>query len=406
MKKMKKFFAMFLALAMVLGMSLTTFAEGMTAEITVNNAGTGATFEYLQVIKADPTTETGWAFVNSNIEKNYTDAFSKSAQDVIKDMIAGNVDSQIAVALQNVKNAGYALSEAEANPFTVDAAGVYYVEGSETGYNYTPMAAYVSFGSYVNGVPTDLEDAEVEAKRSTTVVGKTSDQENAVTEIGRDVTYTITSVVPYLPMTDTNRHYYVNDTITGASYVTVADGDHAGEVAVTLAIGSEVETTVYATVTGNSFELDLSSYLANNTYANQDVTLTYHATVTDTTVGNTVSIGDGTPNGTNRFGSDTENLYTGSITLTKYASDNNNDNLDDNAKLAGAGFKVSTVKDGKTVYATIANGKLTGWVNDEASATEVSTNNDGELTVAGLADGTYTFKEVCLLKTSQSPRDT
>lgn len=395
MKKMKKFLAMMLAMAMVLGMSLTTFAAGATATITVNNAGSSATFKYLQVIKADPTKETGWAFVNADVEKNYTDAFSgKSAQEVIKAMIEGNVDSQIAAALSNVQNGRYTLVEASANPFTVDAAGVYFVEGLEDDYNYTPMAAYVSFGSYVNGVPTDLEDATVEAKRSTTVVGKTSDQENAVTEIGRNVTYTISSVMPYIPTTNSNRNYVVSDTITGASYVTVADGDNAGKVAVTLTIGSTVNTTVYADVTNNSFRLDLSSYLANNTYANQNVTLSYEATVTDVTVGNTVSIGNGTNDGTSVYGSDTETLYTGSITLTKYASDGDNDDLSNNAKLAGAGFKVSAVKDGTTVYATVADGKLTGWVDTEAAATEVVTGADGTLTIAGLADGTYTFKEV------------
>ena len=95
---------------------------------------------------------------------------------------------------------------------------------------------------------------------------------------------------------------------------------------------------------------------------NQNVTLSYEATVTDVTVGNTVSIGNGTNDGTSVYGSDTENLYTGSITLTKYASDADNDNLMDNATLAGAGFKVSTMKDGEIVYATVADGKFTGWV--------------------------------------------
>lgn len=45
MKKMKKFFAMFLALAMVLGMSVTTLAEG-TAKITISNVPEGATIKW------------------------------------------------------------------------------------------------------------------------------------------------------------------------------------------------------------------------------------------------------------------------------------------------------------------------------------------------------------------------
>ena len=62
MKKMRKIFAVLLSLAMVLGMSMTTFADTKdSAEITVTNAEK-ATLTYLQVIKPDQTTTTGWAF--------------------------------------------------------------------------------------------------------------------------------------------------------------------------------------------------------------------------------------------------------------------------------------------------------------------------------------------------------
>ena len=65
MKKMRKIFAVLLTLAMVLGMSMTSFAATKdTATITVKNADK-ATLTYAQVIKADQSTKTGWAFVNT-----------------------------------------------------------------------------------------------------------------------------------------------------------------------------------------------------------------------------------------------------------------------------------------------------------------------------------------------------
>lgn len=56
MKKMKKLFAMLLTLAMVFGMSMTSFAAGTgkTTTITVKNAN-GAALKYAQIVEADQT---------------------------------------------------------------------------------------------------------------------------------------------------------------------------------------------------------------------------------------------------------------------------------------------------------------------------------------------------------------
>ena len=64
MKKMKKILAMFLAMAMVLGMSMTTFAAGAPGTITVNNTSAGTKLAAMQIIKPDSTAKTGWAFAD------------------------------------------------------------------------------------------------------------------------------------------------------------------------------------------------------------------------------------------------------------------------------------------------------------------------------------------------------
>ena len=63
----KKIGALLVAAIMVLAMASTAFADGPTATITVNNAD-NATLTYAQVIKADQTTRTGWAFVNDDVK--------------------------------------------------------------------------------------------------------------------------------------------------------------------------------------------------------------------------------------------------------------------------------------------------------------------------------------------------
>lgn len=83
MKKMRKIFAVLLTLAMVFGMSMTSFAATKdTATITVNNADK-ATLTYAQVIKADQSTETGWAFVNTEVANAYKTAFKATDDEMM-----------------------------------------------------------------------------------------------------------------------------------------------------------------------------------------------------------------------------------------------------------------------------------------------------------------------------------
>ena len=92
MSKIKKVLAMLLALAMVLGTTLTAFAAPKdTATITVKESDgslSKAALKYVQVIEPDQTTVTGWAFSSAAIEQAYLEAFGLSdSQAVIQEMI-------------------------------------------------------------------------------------------------------------------------------------------------------------------------------------------------------------------------------------------------------------------------------------------------------------------------------
>lgn len=405
MSKMKKLLAMVLALAMVLGMSITTMAaEGKSATITVNNAENGATYNCVLIVKANPATETGWDIVDDYADEFATAFGNIGEQAIIKGMIAemdatkggaiAGFTSKYAAALEAIF--GGVAKGTLTSPITVTEAGVYLVKGTESNkWIYSPMAAYVAFGPYdrTTGVPTDLVNTTVEAKKipltitkdATSVVG--SDE---ITEIGRTETYTVEGVVPYIPLTDSNRHYWAKDKISGAAYVL-----EDGKVKVTVKVGDAAAKTMYATLDadGKGFALDLSDLLANNTHANKAIVLTYQATVTDVVVNNIVKLGDGENDG--RFGQASEDLYTGAIELTKYAEDKTPATLEDNAKLAGAEFVVYKLNGETKSYATFdANKKFAGWVATEAEATRIVTAEGGKVKVEGLDAGTYYFKEV------------
>ena len=414
MKKMKKFFAVILSLAMVLGMSITAFAQDANGNptITINNAGANAKFATKKLVKADPTKETGWTFETGVYDAYFKTAFNEAdEQTIIKAMIYAQdstdtkgqemtgFSDMYANALKAVYNdmPENAPTEATGSPISItDGVGVYFVKGYEAGYTYNPMAAYIKFGSYntENGTPGAPEDKTIEAKRIKQTITKSADDADRVTVIGRTEGFHIDSEVPYIPSTDTNRHYILSDTITGATYTTIAEGENTGKVALTVTIGSgdtAITMTFYGTVTDNadgtqSMSADLSSLISNdNAYANKSIRIAYTALVTKTKVGNDAAMGDGTNDGKTKFGSDTEELFTGSLIMTKY-------NQDQKKTLAGAGFEVFNENGDKLTFDQVSEGVYV--YNPNGTITEVFTaGTEGKVTVKGLECGKYTMVE-------------
>lgn len=415
MSKIKKVLAMLLALAMVLGTTLTTFAAEGTdgnAEIKINNAE-GATFGTVQVIEDDPSTDTGWAFVDGYAQYfTQANAFNTdNEQEIIKGMIyAQNEDAKeakeiegfahkYAAALQNVFATIKEETATATNPIPVENAGVYVIRGFEgEGVTYSPMAAYVGF-DYVTGKPSDILNAEeINAKKSTIHVEKENDDEDKVVEINKPVTYKVNSIVPFVPATDTDKYYRIIDEIKGAVYDVTNE-----ELEIKVAIKETKDSTnpihtdnykVKPTTTAENnqtFELNLDELLVGNPYANRYIELTYTAIVKDMIVNNTVYAGKGENNGKANYGSDNDKLVSGTVTLTK------KDANDDTIVLAGAEFVLTKVVGGVVNYAIVdeTTKKLTGWSTVEKDATPLKTDNDGTVTVNGLErEVDYKFKEI------------
>ena len=411
MKKMRKIFAVLLTLAMVLAMSIPTFAKDATGNptITINHASDNAKFAIKKLVKADPAKETGWTFETGIYDNYFKDNFGGAdEQTIIKAMIFSEnpkdkkgqemdgFATKYANALKAVYNGMEATAPATASssPISITGGvGVYFVKGYEEGYTYNPMAAYIKFGSYnaETGVPGDPEDAIIDAKRIKQSITKSAESANRVTSIGKIEGFHIDSEIPFIPTTDSNRNYTLNDTIDGATYTTVAEGEHVGKVELTVTIGSGngiVNRTFYGTVINNanktqSMTADLSSLLDGNAYANRSVRIAYKALVTKIKVGNDAYMGDGTNDGKTKFGSDHEDLFTGSLIMTKY-------DQDEDKTLAGAGFKVKKGED-TLKFTEESDGVYT--LDPTNGKEEVVTGSDGTVTVKGLECGNYTMTE-------------
>ena len=384
MSKIKKVLALLLAMTMVMGMSMTTFAAGATATITVEGAAEDATLTYVQVIKPDQTTTTGWAFCSTAIAEAYMIAFEETdPQEVIKAMIkdpTGNTNAAaIGKALSNVAGIDGLTFATMANPQTVSSAGVYAIRATEEGYTYNNMAAYVGFG-VVDGSYPALLDATLTAKKSPIEVVKDHNDPDDVVAIGAEITYTVEAYVPYINPNDTDKSFFIYDRLTGATY----DLDNAKIMLGTTQLDKNM---IVLDMDKQGFSIDLKDFIDDaNSYAGQKITVTYNAKVTAVTADNKAEAGH---EGGSEFGSDTTKIYTGQITLTKY-------NEDKSAKLAGAGFEV-TKKDGATAALTFIkdqDGVYTySPAGGQGTVTEVFTGANGTLVVKGLDVGEYHFKE-------------
>ena len=440
MKKMKKIFAVILSLAMVLGMSMTAFAAPASTTITVNGLDANATVTYKQIIRPNTNTATGWEFVDKADVKSFDKTIGEndtvtveqeqaviwklikmeSGDNTVTNMpegVTAYTTSDFQAAVGNiVTNDSMGRVSNGTVVKDVSSAGIYVInadskkDGNPTAYRYAPMAAYVSFGAYntTTGVPTTLVPATVNAKSTTVDITKTADETDKVVEVGKVVTYTATTKMPFVSANNNVTSYKLVDTIDGAKYVTVAEGANKGKVKVDITVGTTTET-VYVDVVKNTEEkdtitADLTKYLgkekpaageyALNEYANATVTISYKAEVTSTKVNNTIIPNDGK----NTYKPASDTLYTGTVTLTKTGE--NDKKLKDAefvlVRKSGTGdnatvkYAIATKTEDKSEYT------VTGW-GAKADATTMTTDTNGNIVVKGLDDSTtemtYEFKE-------------
>ena len=400
MKKMRKIFAVLLTLAMVLGMSMTSFAADETVTITLTGLEDASTVQILQIIAPDTSTTSGWAFVNGAGAK-YAEAYgvedtAANEQAIIWGLIKYQNSSvklptgvttisadatKIATALQKVESLTGFVNTDSKTATAVSVAGVYAIKATGENYTYKTMSAYVGFGDVENNKYPSLTGTEVTAKKSpATVVKTTKDTDNAVA-IGDIVTYEIETYVPVIDPTKTlNRTFTVTDRITGADYYLSGTG-----AIKKVTVDGENKTTDFDIVpNGNTFTVNFDSLVASlsNDNAGKKIVITYTAKVTAVTVENT-AIGHFTDK---NMSGNTVNLYTGSIELTKVDANKTSKGL------AGATFNV--FKDGASTplkFTKESNGVYK--YDPKNSLADIVTADGGKLVVKGLDKGSYHFKE-------------
>lgn len=415
MKHAKKLASLLLALVMVFGLATTAFAADETGSITINDAIVDQTYTIYQILDLESynasanayayKATTAWnTFINSDaIKGTYVEvdaqgyvtwkdnadaaAFAKAAQKYAKDNSITNQGSVTATST------------------TVSFIGLdlgYYLVDSTLG---TLCSLDTTNPDVVmeekNEVPANVKAVEED---STGNYGEKNDA-----DIGQTVNFksTITAQAGA-------ENYVFHDTMsTGLTYT--------GVNGITLN-GTAVDASNYTVVTegltdGCTFEVRFTQTFCDTLKANDQIVISYTATVNENAVvglpgnPNSSKLSYGETNGTTGKPSGTTppsetTTYTWDLDVLKYA------NGDKSKVLKDAKFVL--LNQDKTKVATIANGKITGWVdsgitfekNDEEEITKtnypttwpnntvLTTDANGKIEIDGLDADTYYLHEV------------
>lgn len=377
MKKMRKLFAVLLTLAMVLGMSMTSFAApetSYTSEIKV----TGLSSQEDETVNL-------YAAITLNADKNewviaeWAKPYIRLNKDKKKYEITDEKKLSEAVSgtpIQQTHSAGQTEVTFDAVP-----VGAYVVTASGNKIAYAPMVAetYNADETYMQA-----KNVQLVAKSTGYIVDKSAD-DNFVAR-GQEVTFTITTTFPSFDVANSaDNHFTIIDTPTGLDITDVTN--------ITIG-GAKTEDYTISEANDGKYTIDLTKAIGtSNANAGKTVVVTYKAIVT---------ADDGYSNTANAYrnnadmGHGDEKGYTGNIVLTKYA---------ENGKtvLEGAEFKLykatkNEVKaDGSTVSALrfikLDDGVYKLALANEEGTTDTLVATNGTLTVKGLAEGTYWFEE-------------
>lgn len=417
MKHMKRFVALFAALALVLAMAVPAFADEPTVAgaaapemgtITINNAVSGVTYNFYRIMEIETHTDgepytgviyktnTEWkTFLNDIQWKTY---FKVNADDTVT-VLKKEADNGV-FAKKFAEEAAKVASGKTVN-YSVKATGSKVVQEVELGYYLVVPDGWADVNPVVCSLGSTNPNVTINEKNGSPTIDKKVKEGSDFGEtndaaIGDYVEFQLTiNVVDGTPV-----NYVAHDTMS-AGLTFVNKGEHSLSIKRN---GETLESSNYQVVTegikdGCAFEVKFNDDENGNSVlkTNDKVVITYWAQVNENAVvgatGNTNSaiLKYGT-NGTAQGGQTT--TYVWGFDVKKYT--NGSDNRE--VALAGAKFQVkSGDKVASFKYDSTNNVyKLAGW--DVADATGlmkvVETPASGEIKFEGLDSGTYTLEEV------------
>ena len=388
MKKMRKIFAVLLTLAMVLGMSMTSFAAKVTNQytdkITVSNlaANVETTLNVYNIIYLDQDATGNQHWVVVDWAKNYVSEDAQTGEFKITDA-KGLKD---AADLQT--SADYTATErGTSHEFTGLPIGAYVIRAFDAKGTYGLMVAntYNTNETYMAN-----KAADVTAKMENYNVVKEADDK--FVSRGQRVNFTVTTQMA--SKKDANNEnlttFKVIDTSTGLKVDSfVLESVKIAGQSVTV---DESKVTAVPANGKVTYTVDLSDFIAT-TEAGATVEVKYSAIVeNDHTYNNSATVESNTVDYTPGI----VNGFEGTVTLKKVDTKGN--------PLNGAEFQLLKVtqatEEGAEATKTtinvvkVKNGEYKVALDEEEGATTTLVATNGTLKITGLGDGDYEFKEI------------
>ena len=388
---MKRVTSILLALALLLALAGTAVAAEDKGSITIDNAIVGKTYTIYRIFDLN-SHNTDYSAINYTVSEKWTAFFAEGAPGrtyVDIDKTYGYVvwktgaspANFAAEAIKFAADKGIAHDgQAVAAPGTVkfdDLALGYYLVKSDLG-------ALCSLDTTMPNVTIKEKNSEstVDKQVQEDSTGDYGDHNDA--DIGQTVNFRTTIYV----VDGEPKNYVLHDTMSAGLTFDPAS------VAVTIGERTLAKNTDYTLVTndltdGCTFEVQFKDGVLK---PNDVVEVAYSAEVNEYAVIG----GTGNDNKTHLTYSDTpkstgERLtktYVWQFDVFKYAMRDGKE-----IPLAGAQFVLYKTVNDEKFYAQAANGKITGWTDDQKYATVFETPDNGKFVIAGLDADTYYLEE-------------
>ena len=390
MKLSRKILSLVLALAMVMGLATTAFAEegGETTtngSITITNALKGETYNAYQILylesynaekeiyayKANPAWEewlrTQTTYVSFDSQGYVTwvkDAkaadFAKAAKDQLSDK---TTDKKVTPT----KDGPATISNLQLGYYLVDST-----VGALCELNTTKPSVEITDK---NTKPT------IEKKVQEDSDGNWGD----VNDADIDQTVNFKSTISAKPGA---RNYVVHDKMDAALKFDSVTSITAGDT--TLAAGEDYTVVTSGLTDGCTFHIVFNQTYLDSITADTKIVINYTAKLTSNAVAGTGYVNDTWLDyGDNQHTEhDTTTTYTWKLPIYKYHKDG-----ETKKALAGAEFILYKGTEENREYAQVDNGKLTGWTKEKAKATTLVSDAEGKIAVEGLDADTYYLEE-------------
>lgn len=383
----KKLLGFLLTVIMVCSMAMTVFADGALngGSITIVNPTKGQTYHAYQILYLESyDADAGaYAYKASAEWKSWLETQTSYVSMDPSGYVTWKTGADVA---EFVKAAQGQLAGKTVAGSVTAADGAAVIDNLQLGYYLVDS----SVGS-ICSLDTTNPNAEITDKNEKPVMDKLV-QEDSTADWGERNDADMSQTVPFKSTVTAQagaKNYVFHDKMdAGLTFTSVKEVQLNG--ATVDAENYEV-IAKEACTDGCSFHINFTDAFCNSLEKNDEIVILYEATLN----GDAVVAGDGNLNeawlvygAKNETTHETTTTYTWECNILKYTGSGNKEKV-----LPGAKFVLYKVIDGIEQYATVSDGKLTGWGTDKAGATELVSDTNGKIMVKGLDADTYYLEE-------------